>query len=439
MLPSAMTTRLTASAGMTAAERLWEKYQPSPDNLFYGVNWSDSSEKGMNYTMEIMKQTGVEGTATAGAGGYVRGQGEQTTRFAGIGRPQMKGVDLRLDRFDLTEVKKVQMEAPAGLEKCLALGDAFWSGLKEDSAVFKADDKDLLKDIFCESLSDRRLDGDKFVPPDASHSYVSRLRGLIKEEGAVRRRRIEHFLSEGFVMGSPGSIFPSSWTPAFEIARGRTPVRLPEGRAQETLHRRRDYEKEAALVHEVLKSAPAVFDKSSEDGLRFRIYRIGSLEFRTTQELGGDEKIGVVFSIHTPLQDSKQGKIRKTKTIGDHERVTKVTEYVEKAFSGLVGAGESTFYHRYYLVLETEMENKVLTELLANGKVVWVDNEDFEVRNSLAKATYSVESNNGATVAEMKAFMRKATEDVAKEGISKASCKRYVKAASARACEGGHN
>lgn len=239
------------------------------------------------------------------------------------------------------------------------------------------------------------------------------------------------------MMSSPGSLFPSSWTPSFEIARGRAPVRVPEGRAQETLHRRRDYENEAALLEEVLKSAAPVFDRSTEDGMRFRIYRIGSLEFRSTQELRTKEKIGAVFSIHTPLQNSKQGKIRRTNTIGDQERFTKVTEYVEKAFSGVVSAGHSTFYHRYYLVLETAKGNKVLTELLLNGMVAWVDNEDFEVRNSLAKVTFSQECSSGVTVAAMKVFRDKAIHDAASEGISRASCKHYVRAVRIHACEGG--
>merc|ERR1711988_1463754 len=100
-------------------------------------------------------------------------------------------------------------------------------------------------------------------------------------------------------------------------------MRLPDGRAQETLHRRRDYEKEAELLEEVLKTAAPVFDKSCEDGMRFRIYRIGSLEFRSTQEMFGKEKIGAVFSLHTPLWSSPQGKIRRPKMVNDKEVVTK--------------------------------------------------------------------------------------------------------------------
>jgi hypothetical protein len=319
----------------------------------------------------------------------------------------------------------------------LTLGQAFWSGLKKESDIFKAEDRDLLKNIFCEALSDRRLDGERFVPPDASFSYVDRLRSLVKEEENTRRRRRESFLSEDFVMSAPGSMFPYSWTPSFEVARGRTSMRLPDGRAQETLHRRKDYEKEAELLEEVLKTAAPVFDKSCEDGMRFRIYRIGSLEFRSTQEMSGKEKIGAVFSLHTPLWSSSQGKIRRPKMVNDKEVVTKATEYVEKAFSGILGAGNSMFYHRYYLVFETDKGNKVLTEMLPNGKVVWIDNEDFEVRNSLAKVMFSQEFNEGSTVADVKAFRDEATHNIAKEGLSKASCKRYVRAARFRVSQKG--
>lgn len=364
----------------------------------------------------------------------MQGRDKHVVRFPGVGRPQMQGVDLRLDRFDLQEPRKVQMEAPAELEKCLALGDAFWTGLKQDSEVFKPEDQHLLRELFCEALSDRRMEGEKFVPPDASYSYVTRLRGLLKDEQNIRQRRREQFLGETFAMSCPGSIFPSSWTPSFEIARGRTPVRLPEGRGQETLHRRRDYENEAALLEEILKSVAPVFDKSTEDGMRFRIYRIGSLEFRSTQDHSAKERIGVVFSIHSLLQDPVQGVIRRSAAIIDLEQFTSVTEYVERAFSGLVGAGDSTFYHRYFLVLETEKANKVLTELLWNGKVVWAENENFEARTSLAKVTFSKNCKCGVTVATMKAFWEKAMQDVAKEGISRASCKRYVRAVRIQAC-----
>lgn len=371
-------------------------------------------------------------SGTGGEGGYIEVQDTVNMRFQGLGRPAMRGVDLRLDQFDLNEVKKVQMEAPAELEKCIALGDAFWSGLKQD-AVFKPEDKSLLKDVFCPALCDRQSEGEKFVPPDASFSYVARLRDLVKEEESVRRRRKEHFFSEGFMMGSPGWIFPSSWTPAFEIARGRTPVRVPEGRATESLFRRRDYEKEAALLEQVLKSAAPVFDKSTEEGMRFRIYRIGSLEFRSTQEPDEKEQIGAVFSIHTSLQGNRQGKFKKSQKLVDQERVTKVVEYVERAFSGAANAGNGTCYHRYYLVLETDKGTKVLTELLHNGRVEWVEDADFEVRNALAKVTRSMECRNGATVRELKAFRDNIVKEVARDGVSKAACKRYVQNAAALA------
>merc|ERR1712192_35485 len=307
--------------------------------------------------------------AGGGAGAILQGRETSTTRFQ-PGAPTLRGVDLRLDEFDLHEVKKVSMEAPADLDKCMALGDAFWAGLEQDAGTFKPEDRKILNELFNSELSDRRAEGDKFVPPDASCSYVSRLRELLKEEEFVRQRRKEHFLSEAFAMQNPGALFPSSWKASVEVSRGGRQIQVSEGHSQEMLHRRKDYEKEAQLLEQVVKSAAPIFDKKTEDGMRFRVYRIGSLEFRSTQEIEATEKIGAVFSIHSP-QTLRNGTIKKSRPVMNAEKITKVTEYVERAVNGAAGAGE-TFYHRYYAVLETSSKNKVLTEHLWNGQVAWV-------------------------------------------------------------------
>merc|ERR1719454_1814426 len=95
----------------------------------------------------------------------------------------------------------------------MAIGDGFWSSLDDTSnKVFQDDDRDLLRSIFNPSLCDRRAEGDLFCPPDASHSYVTKLRNLVKQEETVREKRREQFLSKSFIMSDPGSVFPATWT-----------------------------------------------------------------------------------------------------------------------------------------------------------------------------------------------------------------------------------
>ena len=53
------------------------------------------------------------------------------------------------------------------------------SGSKQ---LLKDEDCDLLQKVFNPSLADRRAEGELFIPPDASYSYVQKLRDLIKIE-----------------------------------------------------------------------------------------------------------------------------------------------------------------------------------------------------------------------------------------------------------------
>jgi hypothetical protein len=421
---------------------------PDGQRFNYGqLTWEDSAQDGINWAVRVfaaqglVTPTGTAGAAAAGvAGARLQGRTTTTTVFE-PGAPALRGVDLRLDQFDLHDVKKISMEAPADLDKCMALGDAFWSSFERDSTVFKPEDKKLLEDLFNEELSDRRKEGDKFMPPDASHSYVTRLRELLKEEDIVRQRRRDFFFSEAFAMQNPGTLFPSSWRSATEASRGAQQLHDYEGRSQDILHRRKDYEKEAQLLEQIVKSATPVFDKKTEEGMTFRIYRIGSLEFRSTQELGMKEHVGAVFSLHSHSHAPRSGIARKSKAVMDAEKITKVTEYVERAVNGAAGAGDSTFYHRYYLVLETSTKSKILTELLWNGTVAWVENEDFEPRNSLAKVIRFADCSNGAgaTIGALKAFKAETTADIAKNGISRALCKQYTMAASRKARNVSHD
>merc|ERR1719221_952425 len=104
------------------------------------------------------------------------------------------------------------------------------------------------------------------MPPDTGASHVAALRQLLEEEAAVRKERESRFLSPDFDMEEASTLFPSSWQGEAQQAA--------QGGARE-LHARPDYKDQAGRL---IKNAVPVFDKSAEDGARFRVYRVGSLE-----------------------------------------------------------------------------------------------------------------------------------------------------------------
>lgn len=134
------------------------------------------------------------------------------------------------------------------------------------------------------------------------------------------------------------------------------------------------------MFDHVLKSDTPVFDKSTEEGIRFLVYKVGCLEVRTVQEPKADEIVGVVFSVGAETQAVQS---EKDNTVNQHEQITKATVYVEMDQRWLS-------YHHYYLVLHTDGGNTVLMEKLWDGSGVCKDNPgDLEARNSLAKAFHS--------------------------------------------------
>merc|ERR1719401_3212157 len=99
----------------------------------------------------------------------------------------------------------------------------------------------------------------------------------MKDEDGVRTLRKRHFCSKEFKVADPGQLFPSSWKNYIEVDRKST------GPTQEDLLQERlDYKAEAHMFDHVLQSVVPVFDKCTEEGVRFRAYKVGSLEVRTT-------------------------------------------------------------------------------------------------------------------------------------------------------------
>jgi len=247
------------------------------------------------------------------------------------------------------------------------------------------------------------------IPPDTSKAYLEKLSNLMKEEEMAREQRREHFLSTKFAVDEPGPLFPSSWKNNFEIERSHIPQ---DG----VLRERPEYKAEAQMFDHVLESTIPVFDKSSEEGIRYRVYKIGSIEVRTTQEHNAKEMVGAVFSIQ-----GKQDQMEKA-SVKDCEQVEKVSMYVERELRGLS-------HYRYYVVIETGDGNVIVSEQLRDGSVTWKENPaDLEDRNSLAKTYHSKDCRGkGMTVLDFKAYSNEAATLDSKG-------KRYAQGAYDKAC-----
>jgi hypothetical protein len=336
------------------------------------------------------------------------------------------GVDLNLDSFSLDEpVRIAEQKAAADWGAAGTLADAFWASLdsKDGAKVFSEQDQRLLKAVFNPHLSDRRSEGDAFALPDPSPEYVEHLRCLVRQEDTVREYRKQHFLSASFSADEPGSLFPYSWAKTCEIAVGWTEPGTK-------LELRPDYLVQArtGTFDQALRAATPDFDRVTEEGLRFRTYRFGSVEVRTTQELGGQEVIGAVFSVRGPAsspQCADGGERQRRPAVQEHELIAKVSEYVEA----------DAAHFRSYLVLETSEDNVILTEKLADGTVTWEENPvDLEDRNSLAKFIRSWDCSQCkksiVTVGDMLGFRKLA---ISGSGTSHSSRKLYAQGAYNRA------
>jgi hypothetical protein len=390
---------------------------------------------GVQFGLDKFKlATGIEKTLASGMEGlrmrdFAR-SGDMRVRGTTTGLPgrRLQGVDLRLDQFDLSAPKKVILEARPGswcdsamsLNACAPVADSFWSGFSATSKAFREDDAKLLRAVFNEQISDRRDEGDLFVPPDNSHAYVNKLRSLVIEESNILQRRKNHFASKEFAMDAPGPLFPRSWSLLSETSK--LSERAPTG----SLHVREDMK--GPELNQACQAAPPVFERKTEDGLVFRIYRIGSIEVRTTQENDSKEYVEVVFSIREP-----QGLSLASKTIKDSETITKVMEFVENLQGGDLGAASYPKAH-YYIVLETETGGKVVTELTESGKLKWQENpEDLMDRNSLARVVRTAMCASPVLVQEVRSYMEHMQHQLT-SSASQSTRKQYARNVFSMAC-----
>jgi len=295
-----------------------------------------------------------------------------------------RGVDLNLNQFCLETPQQVVegnwVCGPQSPDACRGMVDAFWGCVSaEKSSTCEDESVNLLRSVFNPHLCDRQAEDDCFTPPDTSLNYANRLRSLVKEEEEIRQQRINHFLSTSFLEDKPGPLFSISWTESMEVSRQKVSKKQGGMLQPWTNH--------SLEAEEALKSGTPVFEKVTEDGTIFRIYRMGTVELRTTQVHDGKETVGVIFSV----RHCSDGSLVSTQT--GYEEITKVTEYVEKMSSASQGASKPDF--KYYIVLEAERGSSIVTEQIGD-KVLWEENrEDLEDRNSLAKVIRTAPCRGG--------------------------------------------
>lgn len=112
--------------------------------------------------------------------------------------------------------------------------------------------------------------------------------------------------------------------------------------------------------------------------------------------MSGLESVGAVFS----KASSSLGNLHDS--IDGRERISKVTEYVERTSAP---DGDSTRNWHYYVVLETASHHRIVTEFLKHGQVTWDENPAYlDDRISLSKVIDSVQQSTGVTVRDMKVF-----------------------------------
>jgi len=252
----------------------------------------------------------------------------------------------------------------------------FWESLDDGSS--KAS---LFKAIFKSRLADRQQEGAFFVPPVGKEAYLKKLQMLVDEERQVQDDRRKHFFSKDFVTSVPGPLFPSSWKPTFSMHFARGSSVAAGGDAA----RSRQLEESALDPSELLKQRP-IFDRSTEDRVRFRIYRRGTLEVRTTQEEGDDSKedVGAVFEARAAAPP------------GDHHPVVKATEFVMIVD---VGEAASEQMYRYFVVYETDLGDVSFTEKLGEGAASWEDNPvDMEERYACARVLRVTDCSGGGII-----------------------------------------
>lgn len=315
-------------------------------------------------------------------------------RFQLTQRDQPQGVDLALDKFDLSAPERFANSLPAcsaqfdSMEGRVTLGKAFLKNLQEDSyESLKAEDAKLLQRVFNPVMADRIAEGDSFIPPDPNLDYVQKLRHLIQEEESLTKQRKARFSDKNFTVGMAGAEFPRSWTSRFQILREGGKAQVVARPGLTTLKVDEIFTR--TLLEDILPTAAPEFAQTTEDGTIFRIYKIGRLEVRTTQAAqASTQEVLSVFSLRPPCLEGARGRLQK---VSPDEKFVKGRLYVEAIDGEHRECEKQLHLCHFYVVLETT-SNVIVTEKLADGSTTWVLNpSQIEDRNSLAKLLMAVD------------------------------------------------
>eukprot|EP00913_Durusdinium_trenchii_P001525 g1412.t1 len=311
-----------------------------------------------------------------------------------------QGVDLNLDKFNLSNIERFASHLPAcsGTSDSLAtkvtLGKAFLKSLRERKYPgLKQEYEEVLLKVFESPECDRSQEGDAFIPPDPSMEYTGRIRSLVNEEKLLLERRQMHFFDKAFQVGNAGPDFPRSWTSRIQVEKDGAKTDV----SQRKMLTKVDFDPAFAsvLANDILPTAAPEFKKDTEDGSTFRIYQIGSLEVRTTQMKFGQEKVGAMFSSGAPAWELKS----KATVLAEDEKLQECKVFIEATD----GPAQGHQPHHFYLVFKTVQQNVIVIEQLANGSRSWAVNPtNLEDRNSLAKQLFTAVCTEGATVHALK-------------------------------------
>lgn len=336
-----------------------------------------------------------------------------------------QGVDLNLDEFDLSKPDRFGSMppcsgAPGSLETKVTLGRAFLQSLRARKYdELKPEHQEVLLKVFQSPQCDRTQEGDAFIVPDPNMEYTSKLRSHIHEENSLLERRKLHFCDKAFKVGNAGHDFPRSWTSRFQIEKDGLAPKTEASNKTGLVKVEMDKAYSASLVRDVLPTAAPEFQEKTEDGTCFRIYKIGSLEIRTTQERFAEEQIGVVYSSRAPTWNLAAT----SQELSEREKVVECKVFLEAAEGDVVGKQP----HHLYMVCITANKNVIVTEKLANGSTFFLVNpKSLEDRNSLAKQLFKSDCVEQATVKDVKTQQTNFNKTF-EEGVSLSVRKQYVK------------
>jgi len=354
-----------------------------------------------------------------------------------------QGVDLNLDKFQLTEPERFAGVLPAcsagegSLEASVTLGQAFLKSFRESSyQVLKDEHKSLLQSVFNSSLADRLQEGDAFIPPDPNEGYVSKLQNLIGEERSKLTRRKSLFFDKSFAVGRAGPEFPASWTAQFIVAQPSQSMASQEALRSSLVQLEADDTFQQSLMKDILPEVAPEFKKVTEDGVIFRTYRLGSLEVRTVQEPNLPETMGVVF-----LSKAPNWSLRRAKGVTDlhhGQKIFKARLYLEGGkYLRENPSGKRLSQCHHYVVLHTEHDNVIVMEMQADGSTTTAVNpQALEVRNSLAKLLRKVDDceQSDVTYGDLKEIASSNSMPDGKGDVRRSIRKRYAKALMAKIC-----